>query len=72
MSFGFDGESSLQDADIEMADLNATADRHARLAAKGICTHGWLQTRPIVKCKDCGQEFASVEAAMEAADMADA
>ncbi len=62
MSFGHDFEvpAGCQDADIEMADLQRSAAREARLKKAGICTHGWYQAKygqPAV-CLECGKVFA--------------
>ena len=60
----FEIPSGLQDADIEMADLTAQANRESRLMKKGICTHGWRQGNPdgSVKCNNCGKLFKSWDA----------
>ena len=43
MSYWHDEEAIYQDADIEMAEMTAAANRLARLEAKCICTHGsWV------------------------------
>ena len=52
------------DANIEMAALQDTANRSDALASRGICTHGWIQHDFIgsgATCKDCGKVFADVE-----------
>ena len=72
--FDPDLPSGTQDADLEMAELQALANREARLRARGLCTHGWLQGPPgppnhptqVVTCLDCGQVFPSFEAAHSA------
>lgn len=64
-----DPDSFIQDADIEMADLQEAANREARLKRKGICTHGHLQGppgKPKVTCLNCGKVFADFEEAYEA------
>jgi len=63
--FGYDPDAYLQDADIEMAQLTATADRLARIEADGTCTHGWHQRRAdgTVVCNRCGQVWANEEEA---------
>ena len=66
--------NGLQDADLEMAELQASANREARLRRKGICTHGWLQCPPgpidkptnVVTCLHCGQVFKTEAKANEA------
>ena len=55
----YDPDASIQDADIEMAQLNTAAHRERRLKKMGICCHGWYETRPVVKCRDCGKVFKS-------------
>lgn len=72
--FGFDPDSPIQDADIEMADLQAAANREARLRKRGICTHGWLQGPPgppdapttVATCLHCGQTWPTIDDAHEA------
>jgi hypothetical protein len=64
----------FQDADLEMAELTASAKRETRLRRAGICAHGWLQGPPgpdhkptsVVTCLDCGAVFASEADAHEA------
>lgn len=58
-----------RDADIEMADLEQSAERDAQLRKAGICVHGWTQggvdaagtprSGRCAKCLDCGRIFAS-------------
>jgi hypothetical protein len=70
----YDPESPIQDADIEMRDLQASANRETRLRRQGICTHGWLQCPPgpaskptkVVTCLHCGQTWATEDEAHEA------
>lgn len=52
----YDPESVIQDADIEMMDLEAAA-RYAR--ASGRCNHGYTREAPDgkVTCLDCGKVF---------------
>lgn len=45
MSFGYDPEAVIQDADIEMAQYEAEARRLRRLESQGICTHQGVQGR---------------------------
>ena len=50
--------SGFGDADIEMAELNATADREAALRHQGYCTHSYRQgglPGGLTKCLDCGK-----------------
>ena len=56
----------MRDADMQQAEFERLGNQISRLRKQGICTHGWLQTKPIVTCKHCGQVFASEEAAHEA------
>lgn len=66
-SLGYDPESSVQDADIEMAELTAAANRDASLRRKGLCRHSWLQGPPgpahkptkVWTCHHCGKVFQS-------------
>ena len=60
----FEIPSGLQDADIEMADLTAQANRESRLMKKGICTHGWAQGHPdgSITCNYCKKTFKSHDA----------
>jgi hypothetical protein len=42
--------------------LEAAGNKIARLKARGICTHGWMQGPPgkaVLTCLDCGATFAS-------------
>lgn len=39
--FGYDEEAVIQEADIEMADLEARAAEVAALRRRGICVHGY-------------------------------
>lgn len=62
---GFDPEvpAGFQDADIEMAELEAMGNLIHRLNAKGICTHEGTQRGPDGQrqCSnsECGELFAS-------------
>lgn len=47
------------DADYEMSELERIGNLSSELAKKGICTHGWWTTKPVVKCLHCGKEFES-------------
>jgi hypothetical protein len=73
INMGRDPESTVQDADIEMADLEASAARSSARAKRGICDHGWTQGKPdgTVVCLHCGHVFASQEEAYEAWDNRD-
>ena len=72
--FGHDMElaNGTQDADLEMAELTASANHHAALRKRGLCTHGWRQGPPgpwhkpttVWTCLHCGKVFQS-EAEME-------
>jgi hypothetical protein len=70
MSFGFDEElpGGFQDADLEIAALTATANREARLQARGICAHGaYMATGDgQTVCRECGAVFATTESLMAA------
>ena len=61
-----DPECSIQDADIETADLCRTANTMSRLRKKGICFHNWsgpvVFGEPATQCRDCGKVFPSFEA----------
>ena len=65
----FELPNGLQDADIEMAELTATANREAALRKRGICAHSWRQGPPGPwnaprsdwKCLDCGRTFKTAE-----------
>lgn len=53
------------------AKLEAAGNKIAKLRARGICTHGWLQGPPgnatgPAKCLDCGASFESMAAAYAA------
>jgi hypothetical protein len=55
----------FQDADLEMAQLTAAANRESRLRKRGICTHSWYKApagQPAV-CNHCNKEFPT-EAAL--------
>ena len=58
----------MNDADIEMRELEIAANRIARLKRRGICCHGWYKTIPIVRCNECGKEFPDVAALHEERD----
>lgn len=70
----------FNDADIEMAGLQAEANRNAKLRKRGICTHGWVQSgvdasgKPMsgtcAKCHDCGRIFSSYDALEYSREMA--
>ncbi len=61
-----DNELTIQDADIETADLHRAANAMARLRKKGICFHNWsgpvVSGEPATQCRDCGKVFASWDA----------
>lgn len=60
----------LNDADIEMRELEASAEHDAGLRRLGVCVHGWTQggvdtagnphSGDCVKCLDCGRVYASL------------
>lgn len=57
----FNDDCYLNDADIEMNELNREADRISEIE-KTHCTHGWRQGSPSggsVKCLNCGKIFKS-------------
>lgn len=72
MSLGYDPElpAGCQDADFEMAHLQAAANRDARLRKAGRCPHNWIQGPPgppsaprsDYLCHHCGATFATREA----------
>lgn len=57
--------AGFRDADFEMRDLQAQANRESRLRKRGICAHGWTQGPPgppdkptsVVTCLYCGQTW---------------
>ncbi len=56
--------AGFQDADIEMAELEAMGNLIHRLNAKGICTHEGTGRGPepgTRQCGDCHEVFASDE-----------
>ncbi len=66
----------MKDTDIELASLNATANRETYLKKQGTCCHGFLQEKfhPVfapdlvgnqVKCRDCGKVFPNLEWCMD-------
>jgi hypothetical protein len=69
------------DADIETAELEASARHHAALRKRGICTHGWTQgnvdangtpkSGTCTKCLDCGRIFPNDDALEHSRVMAD-
>ena len=77
MSYYYDEEAVIQDADIEMAHAIARGNYLARLERKGICTHssavGVSSTGEIFypeqiglvgeqeRCRDCGIVFEDKE-----------
>ncbi len=60
MSF-FDMPAGMNDADVEMTQLEYTGDRATYLKRKGICLHGQAFTpdHGPSKCLECGKEFPS-------------
>lgn len=77
MSYYYDEEAVIQEADIEMAQMVARGNYLARLERMGVCVHdgvvGVSLTGEIFyteqvgltgdqqKCWDCGQVFESIE-----------
>ena len=65
--------NGFQDADFEMASLQAKGARSSALKRRGICDHGWLApAKPSafhtgadysMVCNHCGKVFATAEAA---------
>jgi hypothetical protein len=55
----------LNDADIEMAELEAAGRRSSALRKRGICDHGWLQVGEPTTCLHCGKSFPNADAAYE-------
>lgn len=63
----------MNDADIEMAELQAGADLESHLCKNGICTHGRLQGPPgpkskptnVCTCLHCGKTWPTTEEAHE-------
>lgn len=57
----------MNDADIEMAELEAAASRNDALRRNGICPHTWTKGKPGPGlqgphvCLDCGFEMATNE-----------
>ena len=64
MISSFDDDSPVRDADIETACLNYTAHKTEALRKKGICLHGWIDTRACT-CLDCGKTWRNESAMME-------
>lgn len=66
-AFPYDPDCSIQDADIEMASLNESANLISRLRKRGVCVHGSVQGPPGPKdkptsvwtCLDCGKTWDS-------------
>jgi hypothetical protein len=58
--------AGFQDADFEMRELEAQADRIHAAKQRGICVHGWWQTRDdgtVICLEDgCGQVFIDEQA----------
>ena len=61
--FGYDPEvpAGFQDADFEMAELEATGNRMAALRRKGVCVHDSTFCDPegdgTVECCDCNAKW---------------
>lgn len=51
--------NGFQDADLEMAELQAAANHESRLRKMGICTHSWYKapTGQPATCNHCGKVF---------------
>ena len=71
---GYDPESVIQDADIEMMELKTSAAEHEALRKSGLCPHD--SYKPLYPgdfdgtwvCNDCGKMFASEQALIEDAE----
>ena len=67
-----DNELTIQDADIETADLHRTVNAMSRLRKRGICFHNWSGPvkfgEPATQCRDCGKVFPNWEAMDEERD----
>jgi tRNA U54 and U55 pseudouridine synthase Pus10 len=77
MSYIYDEEAVIQDADIEMAEMIARGNHLARLERMGVCVHDGVigvsdsgkifypeqvgLTGEQHKCWECGQVFESIE-----------
>ena len=63
MNRDFELANGLQDADIEMHDLEQAARHQSALKRKGICVHGWRKIGQwpdkTCTCLDCGRVFAT-------------
>jgi hypothetical protein len=72
MNYDAEMPRGFQDADIEMRELTAAANRDARLRKLGRCTHTWYggppgpasAPRTDWRCHHCGKVFASERALM--------
>ena len=67
--------AGLQDADIEMSELSAAANRRAHFRRKGICDHGWTGPNRDGAaggfiCHDCGAWFKTQAALDDSRDQA--
>lgn len=53
--------NGFQDADFEMRELTAQANREARLRKRGICTHSWMHAPDVgpATCHHCGKVWPS-------------
>lgn len=76
ISFGYDEEAVVQDADIEMAQMIARSNYLGRLADSGVCIHDGVVgasdsgeiyypeqiglTGSQQKCRGCGRVFESI------------
>lgn len=65
MSLGYDPEAVIQEADLEMAELEGEARRRQRLQEQGICQHGSTQGWPSVEFRE-RPELAAAVAKLEA------
>jgi hypothetical protein len=60
------------DADFEQMQMEQDGNTIARLAKKGICSHGWImpvipgKTEGEYKCGHCGKIFPNADAAIDA------
>lgn len=68
MNYDYDPElpGGFQDADFEMRELTASANRAARMRKAGHCTHDWTGPvrigEPARICHDCQEVFPSERA----------
>jgi len=39
------------------AMLYARGRKAAQLRKRGVCVHGWIETKPTIRCLNCGESF---------------